>query len=87
MNLKQELIKYQDWLSKSTLNIGTFVVGSDKLVEQYLDEFDSEHQEQQLNTPAVSDMLPFEEQLAKEIGEMSDEEFADNCRKLKGNER
>jgi len=37
--------------------------------------------------PDVSGSLPLEEQLAKEIGEMSDEEFAENCRKLKGNDR
>jgi hypothetical protein len=46
-----------------------------------------EEQAEQLRKHAVSCSLPLEEQLAKEIGEMSDEEFAENCRKLKGNDR
>ena len=35
----------------------------------------------------VSGSLPLAEQLAKEIGEMTDEEFEKNCKSFRGNDR
>lgn len=35
---REELIKYQKWLTKETFNLGTALVGAKRLVDQYLDE-------------------------------------------------